>query len=220
MGIALGGIDEAGRGPVIGPMVIAGVVIDEADSEKLRELGIKDSKLLSRDERERLFNVVKDIAKDFVIEKISPMEIDNAVESDTNNLNKLEAAVSASIIKRLKPQRVVLDSPSNNTSAYRQLIERLTEGLKIEVVAENKADLNHPVVSAASILAKVTRDREIEKLKRKYGVDFGSGYPSDPFTRAFLRENYSKYPFFRKSWSSWKNAAQKKNQRSLSFFKR
>jgi ribonuclease HII len=89
----------------------------------------------------------------------------------------------------------------------------------MEIICEHKADLNHLVVGAASILAKVTRDREIEKLKKSIGINFGSGYPSDPLTQDFLRKNYSKYPdIFRKEWASYKEAANIsiKKQKSLS----
>ena len=84
---------------------------------------------------------------------------------------------------------------------------------------EHKADLNHPSVAAASILAKVTRDREIQKIKAEIGQDLGSGYPSDPTTKAFLEQNYRAHPdIFRKSWQSYKNVVKQKDQRNLSDF--
>ena len=90
---------------------------------------------------------------------------------------------------------------------------------KIELLVEHKADLNHISVSAASVLAKVTRDSEIEKIKKAIKEDFGSGYPSDPKTKAFLEKNFEKYPeIFRKTWSSHKEMINRKFQKSLSDF--
>ena len=78
--------------------------------------------------------------------------------------------------------------------------------------------MHHPVVSAASIIAKVTRDQEIKKLKQEYNVEFGSGYPSDPRTKSFLEANHDKYPFFRTTWEPYKKVANAKNQRKLDNF--
>jgi len=89
----------------------------------------------------------------------------------------------------------------------------------IKIISEHKADENYPVVSAASILAKVTRDEEIEKIKQQIGVNFGSGYPSDETTQRFLEENYDKYPdIFRKTWKSYKNVLKQKSQKGLGEF--
>ncbi len=210
------GVDEAGRGPVIGPMVMCGIVIDKAKEKQLSAIGVKDSKLLSFTMREELYDEIKRLVADFRICIVSPEEIDEAVFSRTNNLNLLEASKTAHIISMLKPDIAYLDCPTTNIESYVDYIIDQTKSTKTKIIAEHKADVNHPVVAAASILAKVMRDREIQKLKRKHRVEFGSGYPSDPYTRQFLASNYKKYPFFRKSWSSWKNAAGRKSQMSLS----
>ncbi len=213
------GIDEAGRGPVIGPMVVAGVLLDEKDEKKLLDLGVKDSKALLPSTREALFEKIKRIAKDYRILIVSPAEIDRHVLGSSSNLNLLEAAKSAELIELLVPAKAVIDSPSANTSSFCSSVRSfLKKEFRGEIICRNKADRDFPVVAAASILAKVTRDREIQKLKRRYKVEFGSGYPSDPFTVAFLRENHSKYPFFRKSWASYRNAASKKKQAKLTNF--
>jgi len=212
------GIDEAGRGPVIGPMVMCGVIIDEKDEFKLKAMGAKDSKMLSLEKREELFELIKDVVKDFRILIIPAEEIDEALKSEESNLNLLEASKTAHIISMMKPNVAYIDCPSNNIDAYINYIVDQTKNCKTKIVAEHKADVKFPVVAAASILAKVTRDREIQKLKRKYKVDFGSGYPSDPFTRKFLESNYNKFPFFRKTWATWKNAAGKKSQKTLAGF--
>ena len=212
------GIEEAGRGPVIGPMVMCGVLIDEKDASKLKAIGVKDSKLLTPKQREALFPKIKQVIKAHEIIIIFPGKIDQALQSEHLNLNWLEALTSAEIINKLKPDKAILDCPSTNTKAYSAYVKK---NLKkdIELIAEHKADEKYVVVGAASILAKVTRDREIEKIKKKIGVNFGSGYPSDETTKKFLAQNWSRYPaIFRKTWSSYKRVAEGSKQKGLSDF--
>ncbi len=214
------GIDEAGRGPIIGPMVVAGVAIDDKDEQKLIELGVKDSKLLSPRQRESMFDKIKKIAKDHKIIIIPPSEIDEAINSANLNLNKLENIKYAMITNYLKPEKVILDCPSNNIIEFVKFFEMNLTIENLDVVAEHKADVTYPVVSAASILAKVTRDREIEKIKKQLGVNFGSGYPADPITAEFVKKNYDKYPdIMRKTWETYKRVVSNKNQRGLKDFK-
>ncbi|MEA3429683.1 MAG: ribonuclease HII [Nanoarchaeota archaeon] len=209
------GIDEAGRGPVIGPIVIAGVSIDKNGEAKLKALGVKDSKLLTKQKREELYPKVKEIVKDFKVIMVGAEEVD-ARESINLNLNDLEAVKCAEIINHLKCDAVIVDCPSPNIPAYKGYISQFVEDKKKEIIPEHKADMNHIVVGAASILAKVDRDREIERLKEEVGIDFGSGYPSDPKTKKFLAENWDKYPgLFRKTWSSWKRIKEGKAQKGL-----
>lgn len=214
------GIDEAGRGPVIGPMVLAGVLLEESEVYRLQNIGVKDSKLLSPLQRERLFDQIKEIAPRHHILIIPPAIIDEYVLSPTknNNLNWLEAVKSAEIVNTLQPEKVIVDCPSNNITAYASYLRERLTNKKIIIVAEHKADVTYPICSAASILAKVTRDREIEKLKWQAGTDFGSGYMTDPKTTAFLCEYWDKYDFFRKSWVSWQNVAKMKRQKKLGEF--
>ncbi|MBN2566902.1 ribonuclease HII [Candidatus Woesearchaeota archaeon] len=211
------GIEEAGRGPVIGPMVMAGVCIDEKDEDELARIGVKDSKLLTPRQREGLFERIKRIAKRHHIIVLQPAEIDAALRSPSTNLNWLEADTSTALLNRLAPDRAILDCPSPNTEAY---VARVRQGLEKDMTirAEHKADLLYPVVSAASIIAKVVRDREIEDIKRRHNVQFGSGYPADPLTQRFLERNHDKYPFFRKTWKSYVRVAQRKAQKGISDF--
>lgn len=211
----IAGCEEAGRGPVIGPMVMAICAMDEKHLFKLDIIGVKDSKLLSPLQRENMFEKIKQVT-DFKIIIISPSEIDDALNDPSMNLNKLEGTTSAKLINSIKLDKVILDCPSNNISNYRDYVRSLVDNKKIKIVAEHKADLNFPIVSAASILAKVIRDREIEKLKKKHNVDFGSGYPADPKTISFLRNNWDKYSFFRKTWKTYKKVAENKKQKGLS----
>lgn len=203
---------------MIGPMVVAGVMIDSDKQKELKEIGVKDSKLLTPMQREKLFTEIRKLAVDFKIVIVQPAEIDEAVCSDESNLNDLTAEKFAAVIDSLKPEIAYVDCPSTNTKAFKeQLNSLLTHDLNMLYV-ENKADQNYTVVGAASILAKVTRDREIERIKRKYNIEFGSGYPADPFTKQFLEKNYNKYPIFRKSWASWKKVAVKNGQKKLDCF--
>lgn len=213
------GVEEAGRGPVIGPLVMCGVLIKEEDEDKLRAIGAKDSKLLTPRTREFLFDQIKGMIKDYKIVIIQPAEIDQVLLSEDSNLNWLEADTSAKIINDLKPDKAILDCPSPNIKAYTAYIRKKLDNKKTVLVAEHKADVNWPVVSAASILAKVTRDREIEKIKKKIGMEFGSGYPSDEITKGFLKKHYKDFPeIFRKTWSSYKRVAGIKDQKKLGEF--
>jgi ribonuclease HII len=210
------GIDEAGRGPVIGPMVIAGFMIEESKLNELQKLEVKDSKKILPNKRKKIFDeLIKLNAKYFIVE-ITPKEIDDALESATINLNWLEAINTAKVINKLKPKKAYIDCPSNNSEKYKKYLLNLLDDKNIELIVEHKADDKYLVAGAASILAKVTRDNEIEKLRKIHG-DFGSGYPSDPKTIEFIKENYN-LPIFRKTWDTWKKATLKKTQKTLNSF--
>jgi ribonuclease HII len=218
--ILICGIDEAGRGPVIGPLVMCGLLVKEEDEKKLVKLEVKDSKLLTKSRREFLFDKIKDISYKYEIITIYPDEIDHAVNNhDGLNLNRLEARKSAEIVNLLKPDKAIIDAPSNNIKNYRQYILNYIKNKEIELTLEHKADLNYPIVSAASILAKVTRDAEIDKIKKKIKIDFGSGYMSDPKTVDFLEKYYEKHSdLFRKSWIPYQDKINKKFQKKLEDF--
>jgi ribonuclease HII len=214
------GIDEAGRGPIMGPLVMCGLMIKEEDEEKLTGLKVKDSKLLTKIKREALFDKIKDISYKCEVIVVNADEIDKAVNSrDGLNLNKLEARKSADIIDLLNPDKVIIDAPSSNIKSYKSYLFELIKNKKIGLVLEHKADLNHPIVSAASIIAKVTRDREIDKIKKKIKIDFGSGYMSDPKTVDFLEKHHESFEgLFRKSWLPYKDILSKKFQSRLEDF--
>ena len=197
---------------------MAAVMMEEEDIPKLQKIGVKDSKLLTPRQRESMFEKIKEIVSSHEILILFPEKVDDALGSDSLNLNWLEANTTAELIDNLKPDKAFLDCPSNNIQAYTDyVISKLNH--KAEIIAEHKADLNYPVVAAASILAKVTRDNEIKKLKDEIGVDFGSGYPSDPKTVQFLKENWNKYPhIFRKSWASYRKVAESQDQKALDEF--
>ncbi len=199
---------------------MCGLLVKEEDEKKLVKLQVKDSKLLTKAKRENLFDKIKDISYKYEIIVVYPDEIDDAVNNhDGLNLNRLEARKSAEIINLLKPDKAIIDTPSNNIGKYKQYLSQFIKNKKIKLVLEHKADLNYPIVSGASILAKVTRDAEIEKIKKKIKIDFGSGYMADPKTVEFLEKYYEKYPnLFRKSWMPYKDIVNKKFQRKLEDF--
>jgi len=209
------GVDDAGRGCVIGPLVIAGVLMKKEDIQKLVELKVRDSKLLSPHRRETLAVEIKKIAQKYSVIKLSPEEIDKVVLTGKkfHRLNRLEAQTMAKVIETLKPDIAYVDASDVLEERFKQhILECLF--FEVEIVSEHKADRNYPIVSAASIIAKVERDKAITELKNVYG-DFGCGYPTDPKTIAFLKqciEKSGEYPdFVRKSW---KPAKRTKNERN------
>lgn len=217
----IAGIDEAGRGPVIGPMIMSIIAINENEEHKLKELGVKDSKLLKHKERERIFSSLRKIGEHH-FKIVNNDEIDAAVNDGVINLNWLEAITTIELINTLSEKtdidKVIIDCPSPNKEKYRRYIKSRLKNKNIEILAEHKADVNHLIVGAASIISKVIRENEIKKIKKKFNIDFGSGYPHDPATIKFLKENHDKYPIFRKSWESYKEVLREKSQNKLSDF--
>jgi ribonuclease HII len=210
----IAGVDEAGRGCVIGPLVIAGYLIKEVNIPLLIQLGVKDSKLLSPKKRENLSTEIMRIAEKHYVVKLSPSEIDHAVESKRklHKLNRLEAQTMAHIISVLKPDQAYVDAADVVEDRFKHHIqEALT--VKANITSKHKADRIYPVVSAASIIAKVERDSEIAVLRGAYG-DFGSGYLTDQRTTSFLRrwlQTHDEYPdCVRKSWKSAKQVKDEK----------
>lgn len=212
------GVDEAGRGPVLGPLVMVALAVDEEGKKQLEWMGVKDSKLLSSSVREEMFERIKEVVKDFRVEVVEPDAIDLSLQEEGSNLNWLEADTSARLVAEMTADRIIMDCPSINMGAYKDyLLQKLST--EAELVVEHKADLNYIEVAAASVVAKVIRDRYIDRLKTEIGIDFGSGYMSDPKTKEFLDKYHDKYPHvFRKKWQSFKDAQVKKEQKGLDEF--
>lgn len=212
------GVEDSGRGPVIGPMVMAGVMIPAHFEKKFKEVGVKDSKKLTPGSRRKLSRLIRDNSE-FSIIRVWPYEIDFGGNVGIN-LNKIEAIKAAQIINDLQPDKVIIDCPSVNIPKWHAEVEkRVNLKKKVKIICEHKADVNHPVVSAASIVAKVARDEEIAKIQGKIDEEIGSGYPSDPITIKFLENNWNKYKgIFREKWSTWRNVKKKKEQRKIGDF--
>lgn len=195
------GVDEAGRGSVLGPLVIAGISIERKNVEKLVEIGVKDSKLLSVQSREDLYDKILSIVEDYHVVKIPPKTIDKSVSQ--NLLNYLEADYMAKVVKKLGAAHSYVDSCDTNPKRFGLYISSLAKTGKI--TSAHHADRKYPVVSAASIIAKIHRDKTIAKLQKNHEKhDLGSGYPSDAKTMGFIKEwisvNGDVSVFVRKSW--------------------
>lgn len=204
----IAGIDDSGRGPMFGPMVLCCVVVQGNKVSSLKSLGVKDSKLLTPQKREALYSKIINLVDRYSTRIVCPAAIDAAVNSPSTNLNWLEADNMASLINELKPDHAVIDCPSPNKEAFTEYLEDVLN-VTCKLQCEHKADVNYPAVSAASIIAKVIRDREIQKIKEQLGKhDIGSGYPTDPKSKEFLKNYWNVYPhIFRTSWASYKRIA-------------
>lgn len=195
----IAGIDEAGKGPVIGPMVICGVSISEDFQVELNSWGLKDSKKLTRNKRDEFSVKILESSEVHVL-KLFPEKLDELMSSKT--LNQILVDCYSEIINVLKPDLTFVDSPDVKPERFKGNLQQIT-GRKVK--AAHKADELFPIVSAASIVAKVERDREIEILKETLG-EFGSGYCSDARTIQFLKDYFKKnrkYPTcVRKKWKT------------------
>lgn len=195
------GVDEAGRGSLLGPIIVAGISVSKKSISELRQCGIKDSKLLTPKKRQNLFGQIINIAESICVCQISIEEIDFHVYK--NNLNVLEAEAMAVTIGNMKSDRTYVDSCDVNPVRYKRTIRGFLGKHNTVLVSMHHADRLNAVVSGASIIAKVIRDSEISKIRVQYG-DIGSGYPSDKKTIKFVKNWYAQKneipPFARKSW--------------------
>ena len=195
------GIDEAGRGSVLGPLVIAGVIVPEKMNKILERMGVKDSKRLVPHRRTILSRKLKKMF-DYEIVVISALEIDQ-MRADGINLNDIEKNAMRDLIIKMSPEKAIVDAVDVKAERFQYDLCKSTD---VDVVAEHKADDKYIQVSAASIIAKAERDAQIEEINREYikmgGI--GSGYPSDPSTKEFLTNfTYDEMPdFVRRSWAT------------------
>ncbi|MCX6648924.1 MAG: ribonuclease HII [Candidatus Bathyarchaeota archaeon] len=213
------GVDEAGRGCFIGPLVVAGASFDSDKIQALVDLGVKDSKKLTAKKRESLAPEIEAIATGVRYFELQPRSIDAVVTRAVKlkKLNYLEAAAMASVIRDLRPEEAYIDASDVDAERYGETILRLLPA-KPRLVCEHKADSTYPVVSAASVLAKVRRDAIVAALREEYG-DFNSGYPSDEKAVEWLgdwyREHRSWPVIVRQSWAPVKKARLEASQTRL-----
>lgn len=209
--------DKYPASAVIGPLVIAGISMDPRHENHLRKMGVKDSKLLSPKRREALAEAIEKIARDVVVIKVGPCKIDNFRKTGVN-LNQIEGMKMADITNYIKPDKIYIDSPDTNIPKFQKFLERMITHPH-EMVLEHHADSKYMSVAAASIIAKVNRDKDIEELREKHG-NIGSGYTSDPVTIGWMErwiENNKDFPdFVRSSWITAANMLRNKSQTSLS----
>ena len=214
----IAGIDEAGKGPVIGPMCIGGIKIEESKAHILKLLGVADSKKLTPKKREHLAGLIKKYSEGYVILEVSPFQIDELRK--IMSMNEIMVVCFAKVLEQLKPDLVYVDAADVKAERFAENIRRqyaknnLNDSTKINIVSMHQADVLYPTVSAASIIAKVRRDEIIRELKKEWSADFGSGYPSDPKTIEFLfkwgRQHCGEFPsIVRQSWKTVENIREK-----------
>ena len=215
------GVDEAGRGPVVGPLVIAGVTF-ENDLE-LIENNVRDSKKITPKRREILSKRIKESAVNYEIILISASDIDHMRKVMT--LNEIEVNAFSNIIEKLKPDICYVDAADVNNERFgKNILSRLS--FKPEIISKHKADDIYPIVGAASILAKTRRDEEVQmisqELKKKLDMSLGSGYPADPVTQKFLRKWVKTFgklpPHTRHSWKTAQNLLKESKIKKLDEF--
>ncbi|MBI5228858.1 ribonuclease HII, partial [Candidatus Micrarchaeota archaeon] len=203
------GVDEAGRGPVLGPMVICAYSIEEAKENELKKIGARDSKELTPAKREELFKKLIQMGK-FVAVQISAEEL-TALMNKKISLNEIEAIKIASALTELTSklegvEKVVVDSPDPIAQHFEKRIRKYFDH-HAPIHCEHFADKTHPVVSAASIVAKVIRDAEIEKIKKEFGVDLGIVYTDSPESIEFIIKNLknpARQKYLRHMWETMK----------------
>ena len=197
------GIDEAGRGPVLGPLVVCGVAVTEEKMPVIQAMGLKDSKKLSAKKREEFAAVLKDMCH-YELAVLPPHEIDARFESE-DNLNQLEVNCFAGIIRSAKPTIAYLDACDVNAERFGVNVKKGLD-FEVEIISAHEADSKYPIVSAASIIAKVHRDALVREISEKMGEDVGSGYPADQVTINFLKSYYMKNKCLpecaRKTWKT------------------
>lgn len=215
------GIDEAGRGPVIGPLVVAGLTLE--NDSKIIEYKVKDSKKISPKRRKILSKIIIEISSDYEILVIPAKDIDDMRKVMT--LNEIEVNAFTKIIKKLKPDICYVDSVDVNENRFAENI--LSDlSFKPTIISKHKADDIYPIVSAASIIAKNRRDEEVEKisqiLEKRFDCPLGSGYPADPITQNFIKKWFEKYkklpPYTRHSWKTVQNILNMCNTKKLDDF--
>lgn len=201
------GLDEAGRGPVLGPMIMGGIVIPEKKEKIVERMGVKDSKKVTPKRRAVLSRKLTKMFEYELVE-ISAKDID-LMRAKGINLNQIEKLAMKQIIRKLDSDKIIIDALDVKEGRLQEEMQEYA-GPNREVLAEHKADENYLAVGAASIIAKHRRDQIIDELNRNYikttkdrnGI--GSGYPSDPKTKAFLKQyTYDEMPeFVRRSWGT------------------
>lgn len=214
------GIDEAGRGPVIGSMFIGGFMVEEEKLEELEDLGVKDSKKLSNEKRERLREELDNFGEVFLVE-FTASKIDDL--RDVMSLNEIELKGFAQVVDEAEPDKVFMDLPEPDGDRFIGKVQDLMKtDTDLEFTAEHGADDTFPIVSAASIVAKSAREEHVEDLHRKYGYDFKSGYPHDQPTIQFLEDYLDEKgdlpPETRESWSTAQRIRREGDQEDLTDF--
>ena len=190
------GVDEAGRGPAIGPMVVCAISIPIEDRGILKEIGVDDSKNLTRQRRESIHSEIIDISESrgwkIGVINCDAERIDLWMESGT--LNSLEVLAFSDAIEEVAENSleysIFLDACDVDAERFgRNVSSSLTnKGIDWKIFSEHRMDSDDVVTGAASIIAKVNRDWAMDKLSQELGIDLGSGYPSDPKSKTAIED--------------------------------
>lgn len=207
------GVDEAGRGPVIGPMVIAICALTDKDKRWCAEHNVTDSKLIAPAKRDKLADALKQRCW-HAMAVIHPPEIDAAVRDRKVTLNGLEIKYMAELIKLFyqtypeTPAEIMIDAPVRKTMPFRRLLAYLSSWPDINTLkAENRADLSYRHVGAASIIAKAQRELLMRELRDELKQDIGCGYAHDPLSVAYVKSAKPGDPYIRWSWMTCRQRA-------------
>ena len=203
-------------------MVIAGITISKANEKKLKKLGVKDSKLLLPKKREELYDKIENLSTNIAIMRVQPCKIDN-YRAMGINLDKIEAMRMAQIVDLTSNGVIYIDSLTNNPKKFKQLVVSFLKNKNANLIVENYMDESITVVGAASIIAKVERDRSIKELEQQVGRPIGVGYSHDPVTIKFvedlIKQTKGNLPeYVRKSWVTTEMLLEKAWQRKLKDF--
>ena len=211
------GIDEAGRGPVAGPLVLAAIGATEEELVLIEKLPLKDSKLMTPKQRAEMLEEIQNITNNFFYAIVPASEIDD--KRKIMSLNELEAMKTAELIEKFSGiTKIIIDLPDPNAEMYKRRISKYTCIDKLNIIAEHKADMNYKICSAASVLAKEKRDELVKEIEQKNGIILGSGYPHDERTIKTLEEyamKKEKPNFVRYSWETARRIWDKINQKKL-----
>ena len=221
----------------MGPLVIAIVSVKKSSERKFADIGVRDSKLLTKKRREELYDEINEIADEVLIDKIQPQEINEAMKNGIS-LNELEAVRFSKLLDemQIEPGALYLDSPdviqekfgvrvnmyckkpTSVVGVKQPAKQKITAFKRTKIISEHKADAKYPVVSAASIIAKVVRDEEIRRLEDSLGVSIGSGYPSDNSTVEAVKRNLKNHEFKKNIREYWTTVEEIKQLKIDSFF--
>ncbi|MEM0128711.1 MAG: ribonuclease HII [Thermoplasmata archaeon] len=213
------GLDEAGRGAWLGPLVVGAFLVRSEQIDRLRSIGVRDSKRLAPVARERLYRALGEIGT-YRAMAIPPATVDRRVAH--GELNRLEAESFAALIRSLRADEIRLDACDVDPARFGRSVGALA-GTTIPIRSAHRMDATDPVVGAASIVAKVERDRAVARAAASLGLPIGSGYPSDPRTRRFVEEAHRRAPsrlhgLWRRSWAPSQRLIAARTARALEEF--
>ncbi len=212
------GLDEAGRGSVLGPLVVGAFACTTGSIPAVVAAGARDSKLLSPARREAVYARLAELGERRWI-ALPPRTIDRYVAR--GRLNELELEAFAELVRALRPDVAYVDACDPDAERFGRRLGTLAGGT-VRVVSRHRADRDVPIVGAASVVAKVQRDAELTALRSAVDEPLGTGYPSDPTTRECVRRHAADGgrvpPWMRRSWETVQRVKRDRPARTLDQF--